>query len=535
MLSQCAFGGRRVAILGYDGRIIIREKDVIDDIAVFPPCGATSIAMNDTGDYVAVGSESGAVLIWNVLSHRQEIMSSSISSPVTSVTFIGSTLYSAQSGKIIQWENGDLKETFKIDKKVKITRMTKGSNNTIIAGGRKIQSYSLKTGDEAQVFSGHTNQCSALASNSRFILSAAQDEKSATVWRVESEDDTECRLQLTRSAKFGDINGRNVLTVNCGSESGNQVELFSISKKTKPIKSRRYLNIHDEHGDQVEIFAAQFVDQSEDDKNTKCDIIFGVLGALKWEEIDINGPINIERNVVSKTVTSSTCNESNSTENRRSNRITGESARRKRQESINESEMTMAERLGLTGEEKDLKAGSVTVILQQALHLRDKKQIGKILTYTDNKLIKETVKNVPPQLAPILMTEISARLQAAPERALATSRWLRTTLQYHSAPLAAASHEALETTRLPLQMRTVAFSRLKELQGKLELAIATAKLSDNDSDDNDNGPLININDLTDVEDHSHSESDWEAEFNNEKGSESGADSEIESKRRKLEI
>ena len=80
-------------------------------------------------------------------------------------------------------------------------------------------------------------------------------------------------------------------------------------------------------------------------------------------------------------------------------------------------------------------------------------------------------------------------------------------------------------TRLPLQMRTVAFSRLKELQGKLELAIATAKLSDNDSDgDVGNGPMVNINDLTDLEDHSHSESDWEAEFNNEKGSESGADS-----------
>ena len=44
--------------------------------------------------------------------------------------------------------------------------------------------------------------------------------------------------------------------------------------------------------------------------------------------------------------------------------------------------------LGLTGEEKDLKAGSVTNILQQALHSRDKKQIGKILTYTDTKLIK---------------------------------------------------------------------------------------------------------------------------------------------------
>lgn len=547
MTSQCAFGGRRVAILGSDGRIVIREKDVLDDIALFQPCGATSIAMNDTGDFVAVGSESGAVLIWNVLSHKQEILSSSVSSPVTSVAFIGSTLYSSQSGKIFQWENSNLKESFKFDKKVKITKMTKGSSNTIIAGGRKIKSFSLKTGDECRSYSGHTNQTSVLSANSKFILSAGQDEKSATVWRVDPEnenEDTECRLQLTRSSKFGSINGRNVLTVNCGSGSGNQVELFSISKKTKPIKSRRYLNIHDEHGDQVEIFAAQFIDQSEDEKNTKCDVIFGVLGALKWEEIDISGPINLERNVVTKSVTVNG-NVTNVTQNgdvtgrreRLANRVTGESSRRKRQESINESDMTMAERLGLTnGEEKDLKAGSVTVILQQALHSRDKKQIGKILTYTDNALIRETVKNVPPQLAPVLMTEISARLQAAPERALATSRWLRTTLQYHSAPLAGASHQALETTRLPLQMRTVAFSRLKELQGKLELAIATAKLSDNDSDgDVGNGPMVNINDLTDLEDHSHSESDWEAEFNNEKGSESGADSEIESKRRKLEI
>ena len=86
----------------------------------------------DTGDFVAVGSESGAVLIWNVLSHKQEILSSSVSSPVTSVAFIGSTLYSSQSGKIFQWENSNLKESFKFDKKVKITKMTRGSSNTII-------------------------------------------------------------------------------------------------------------------------------------------------------------------------------------------------------------------------------------------------------------------------------------------------------------------------------------------------------------------------------------------------------------------
>jgi hypothetical protein len=140
--------------------------------------------------------------------------------------------------------------------------------------------------------------------------------------------------------------------------------------------------------------------------------------------------------------------------------------------------------------------------------------------------VKETVKNVPTQLAPVLMSEISARLQLAPERALATSRWLRITLQCHSAPLAAASQNVLESTRLPLELRTVAFGRLKELQGKLELAIQTAKTDDHDSSDDNRGPMVNINDLTDLEDHSHSESDWEAEFNQEKGSESGADSGI---------
>jgi len=536
MSSRCAFGGRRVSVLGSDGRIVVKEKDVKDDIATFEPCGATSITMSDTGDFLAAGTESGAVMIWNVLSHQQEILSSSISSPVTSVSFIGSCLYSSQSGKILKWENGQIKETFKFDKKVKITKLTKGPNSTIIAGGRKLKVFSLKTGDEIGEYSGQTGECSVLCANNKFILSAGQNEKSGTVWKVDESDEVVCRFQFTKSSKFADISGNNVLSLGDheagGSGAGHQLELFSISTKTKPIKSKRSLNISDEHGDSIEIFGARFVETEE--SATRCDVIYGVIGALRWEEVDVDSKVNLERNVVEKKVSTSGAID---TLDYRGNgkRLTGEGAsRRKRVESINESEMTMAERLGLTGEEKDLKAGSVTNILQQALHSRDKKQIGKILTYTDTKLIKETVKNVPTQLAPVLMGEISARLQCAPDRALATSRWLRITLQYHSAPLAAASQNVLESTRLPLELRTVAFARLKELQGKLELAIQTAKTSDHESDDG-KGPLVNINDLTDLEDHSHSESDWEAEFNHEKGSESGADSEIEAKRRKLEI
>ena len=83
-----------------------------------------------------------------------------------------------------------------------------------------------------------------------------------------------------------------------------------------------------------------------DSKSTKCDVIYGAPAALTWEEIDINGQINLERHVISRKVTAKRRKEE---VEQKVERLTGENAHsksRKRQESINESEMTMAERLG---------------------------------------------------------------------------------------------------------------------------------------------------------------------------------------------
>jgi len=543
-MSSCAFGGRRCALIVGDGGIVIREKSVKDDIASFPPCGALSIALSEDGDFVAVGNESGCVLVWNVLTHQQQILSTSSTAPVTAVGFIGPSLYSTQQGKLYEWNmegSGEVKETFKLDKKAKVTCLARGVDKSILVASRKIKSLSLKTGETEADFDGAATECVALASRGGALMVAAgRDEKKATVYQT-SSGEVECRLQLTRSAKHIDINGRQIIVLNSseGSEnngSGNQVDMFTAgTKNNKMIKAKKSLNISDEQGDQVTIYAVRFMEH--DAKSTKCDVIYGAPASLTWEEIDIDGQINLERHVISRKVVTATKRRKDEVE-KKVERLTGENAHsksRKRQESINESEMTMAERLGLNGAEaKDLKAGSITNILQQALHARDKKQLAKILNHTDQALIKETVKNVPPPLAPVLMTEVCHRLQSAPERALASSRWLRTTLQYHSAPLAAASNSALETTIPPLQLRTSAFVGLKQLQGKLELAIATAKLSDGDS--GDDGPLVMLNDVTDIDDHSHSESDWENEFTHEgrAGSESGAESENEPKRRKME-
>ena len=51
---SCSFGGRRVALIVSDGRIVIREKAVKDDIASFPPCGALSISLNGKTSHLSL-------------------------------------------------------------------------------------------------------------------------------------------------------------------------------------------------------------------------------------------------------------------------------------------------------------------------------------------------------------------------------------------------------------------------------------------------------------------------------------------------
>merc|ERR1719215_1221708 len=142
------------------------------------------------------------------------------------------------------------------------------------------------------------------------------------------------------------------------------------------------------------------------------------------------------------------------------------------------------------------------MVLQQALHARDDQQLTQLFRYKDPKLIRETVRGVPAQMAPVLVEEVSRRLQTDPEKALASARWLRASLEYHSGPLAAISKDVLESTRIPLQIRSQTFCQLTKLQGKLELAITNANISDEEELD---GPLLTENDLTDFDDASHSE------------------------------
>ena len=134
---------------------------------------------------------------------------------------------------------------------------------------------------------------------------------------------------------------RSVLVLNDISGSGHQLEVFTISARSKPIKSKRSLNISDENGDMIEIFGARFGDTTE-----KIEIVYGMAGAIVWETVEVADHSNIERTVY-KRHQSRKAKDSAEMNGKVVNRVTGENAIKKRRlESINETEMSMAERLG---------------------------------------------------------------------------------------------------------------------------------------------------------------------------------------------
>ena len=135
-----------------------------------------------------------------------------------------------------------------------------------------------------------------------------------------------------------------MLILNDISGNGNQIEIFDIYASKKPIKCKRSLNITDDNGDQVEILGARFAKSAK--KSEKIEIVYGASGAISWETVELKGHDNLERNVFKKGGRKS--RENGEINGKPAQRLTGENAikKKRRTESLNEADMSMAERLG---------------------------------------------------------------------------------------------------------------------------------------------------------------------------------------------
>lgn len=84
------------------------------------------------------------------------------------------------------------------------------------------------------------------------------------------------------------------------------------------------------------------------------------------------------------------------------------------------------------------KAGSVAVLLSQALRSDDKQLLEKCFSMSNDKVVKSTVQQLSPQDAARLLQVSVQRLQSSPARGKQIAVWLRAVLLYHTAHLISA-------------------------------------------------------------------------------------------------
>lgn len=87
------------------------------------------------------------------------------------------------------------------------------------------------------------------------------------------------------------------------------------------------------------------------------------------------------------------------------------------------------------------KATSVTVLLSQALRSDDHQLLEKCFAMSNERVVKSTVQQLPPQDAARLLQVAVQRLQSSPRRGKQIATWLRALLLHHTAYLMSAPGE----------------------------------------------------------------------------------------------
>ncbi|ODQ64757.1 NUC189-domain-containing protein [Nadsonia fulvescens var. elongata DSM 6958] len=231
-----------------------------------------------------------------------------------------------------------------------------------------------------------------------------------------------------------------------------------------------------------------------------------------------------------------------------------------------DQDSTLAERLEALGVSKDSEeskksitskpqstdkapsAGSLTVMLSQALKTNDHSLLEACLASRDETVIKNTIERLDSSLAVKLLERLAEKVSRAPSRSGQLNIWIRWVMVTHGGYLVSLPHliKTLGSLHITLSSRVSTLPRLLALQGRLEMLNAQMELrhdilnsskrigeDDDDEDDeaeveyieDDEGVYLNGED-SDDEDDFEEDSDVEDEDMQEDGY-IGLDAEID--------
>ncbi|EEB07605.1 U3 snoRNP-associated protein Utp5 [Schizosaccharomyces japonicus yFS275] len=123
-------------------------------------------------------------------------------------------------------------------------------------------------------------------------------------------------------------------------------------------------------------------------------------------------------------------------------------------------------------------SASLASVLTQALRTNDNTLLESCFHQQDLATINATIRRLDGTLAPGLLSKLAERMASRPNRAGVLSQWIRAVLIHHAAQLSVVPglKERLADLFAVLQARAAGFSRLKALQGKLDLVMFQVEL-----------------------------------------------------------
>merc|ERR1712142_241479 len=138
--------------------------------------------------------------------------------------------------------------------------------------------------------------------------------------------------------------------------------------------------------------------------------------------------------------------------------------------------VSMVDRLRLLSRDSDQKTtaprtDSMIQLLLQGLHNRDRRILDSVLDRADDELIENTVKKLPVDGVIPLLQELQHYIKGRGMVNHSHSKWLRSTLQIHTAHLMNSPHcqDLLGPIYAMLEARTKHYSALLQLKGKLDI------------------------------------------------------------------
>jgi len=481
-------------------------------------------AASESSTFVAVGTKSGEVLLWDLKLGEVVKRLQSHDQAVTDVAFSndGTAVFAASVDKtVVRWDtlSGAEMGTVKTGKHP-VQRIAIGaSGDDLLTASATLKLYDVASSESKKDLSGHSSNVSCLAysSDSQFAVSGASD-RNLFLWDLSADGPSKPIHTLTMDSKplevrFEKLKGKHAYAVVAVSQNSvlsvwrwdaSTIADAKASKASPPVTQVRVGK---------KVAKSEGVIQNFYIQNEANQILLARGTALKpvFERVNVVDPVTGKptstislQSIMSRLMETHTAVKRKATDPTELTVASGSEVKSKHVKLLE----------GVIGDEKmDTEAvdavpqaGSLQVILSQSLRSSDETLLEYCLSNTNTLVIEKTVDRLPGRDVLPLLNIVITKFASSPNRGPQLLVWIQEILSRHTPFLMSLPNlsDVLAPLYQTVDSRLSVFKKLFTLSGRLDLLLSQVNMrnrrTDDSFEDNNTVPVTEYVESDDEED-----------------------------------